>query len=478
MTVPSAQRGPHASTPAPSEKTSGKASVSNESPIDTDSSEVEEFKEGGYGWVVVASVLLVNAHTWGLNSSFAIFLAYYLRTGIIQGATPMTFAFVGGLSISMALLTSPLATVCIAKLGTRWTLRIGVVLQAASFVGASFSLQIWQLLLSQGVCFGIGLGFCFTSTVGIVSQWFTKRRSFANALSTSGSGFGGLIYALATNAMIQNLGLEWAFRIIAILSFVVNGAVSLIIRDRNKAVGAIHVAFHFPLLKKPEFWLYMSWGFFSMIGYVITVFSLTDYAQSVGFAPSRGSIVAAVFNLSQGVGRPLIGLSSDKYGRLNIAGLGTLAAGLSCFFIWIFAGKTYAGLIVYALFGVFSGVIWPCVAPVGAEVVGLQLLPSALSIYWLGMVLPATFAEVIALVLKNPGVNGYIHVQIFTGVMYLAAFASIWLLRSWKLRQIDTLSLDDEKEEESGLRGQHIAPAQIPAAALSYFRAMITVKRI
>lgn len=166
----------------------------------------------------------------------------------------------------------------------------------ASFVGASFALQIWQLLLSQGVCFGIGLGFCFTATVGVVPQWFTKRRSFANAVSTSGSGFGGLIYALATNAMIQNLGLEWAFRIIAIISFVVNGAVSLILRDRNKAVGAIHVAFHFPLLKKPEFWLYMSWGFFSMIGYVITVFSLTDYAQSVGFAASKGSIVAAVFN--------------------------------------------------------------------------------------------------------------------------------------------------------------------------------------
>jgi len=50
MTVPSAQPGFHTSTPAPSEKTSDKASVNNESPIDTDSSEVEEFKEGGYGW--------------------------------------------------------------------------------------------------------------------------------------------------------------------------------------------------------------------------------------------------------------------------------------------------------------------------------------------------------------------------------------------------------------------------------------------
>lgn len=33
---------------------------------------------------------------------------------------------------------------------------------------------------------------------------------------------------------------------------------------------------------------------------------------------------------------------------------------------------------MYALFGGFAGIIWPCVAPVGAEVVGLQLLPSGM----------------------------------------------------------------------------------------------------
>lgn len=51
--------------------------------------------------VVVFSVLLVNAHTWGLNSSYAVFLAYYLRSGTIEGASPLGFAFVGGLSISI-----------------------------------------------------------------------------------------------------------------------------------------------------------------------------------------------------------------------------------------------------------------------------------------------------------------------------------------------------------------------------------------
>ncbi|OIW34735.1 MFS general substrate transporter [Coniochaeta ligniaria NRRL 30616] len=416
---------------------------------ETESSEnaQPEFKEGGYGWVVVLSVLLVNAHTWGLNSSYAVFLAYYLHSNAFPGTSPMAFAFVGGLSISIALLVSPLATISIRKFGTRTTLRIGVVFECVSFIGASFTSQIWHLLLSQGICFGIGMGFAFTATVGVVPQWFDKRRSFANALSTSGSGFGGLIYSLATNAMISNLGLAWAFRILAIISFIVNGFCSLILKDRNKAIGAVHVAFHKDLLKQTEYWLYVSWGFFSMLGYTITVFSMVDYCQQVGFTAQQGSIVSAVFNLSQGIGRPLIGLVSDRVGRINIAGISALLACLSTFFLWIFAGKFYAGIIIYALFGMFNGSLWPTVAPVGAEVIGIQLLPAALSIYWLLLVLPATFAEVIGLELKLPGHNGYLHVQIFIGSVFFASWLSIWFLRSWKLGEMDKLGLTKEQRE-------------------------------
>lgn len=61
---------------------------------------------------------------------------------------------------------------------------------------------------------------------------------------------------------------------------------------------------------------------------------------------------------------------------MNIAGLGTLVASLAAFFLWIFAGKYYPGLIIYSLFGMFAGILWPTVAPVGAEVVGIQLLPA------------------------------------------------------------------------------------------------------
>ncbi|KAL1868733.1 hypothetical protein Daus18300_005867 [Diaporthe australafricana] len=450
----------------------------DDSAVDSESSDQEqpqppkEFKEGGYGWVVVLVVFLINFHTWGMNSAYAVFLAYYLTSNAFPGSSAISFAFVGGLSISIALLLAPLATVCIRRYGTRTCLQIGVVLETAAFIGASFTSQIWHLVLSQGIAFGAGMGFLFTGSVGLIPQWFHKKRSLANSIGTAGSGFGGLTYSLAAHAMIENLGLSWAFRILAILAFVVNGVCSFLARDRNKEVGAVHQAFHKELFKKVELYLYLAWGFFSILGYIIVVFSLASYASAVGFTANQGSIIAAIFNLSQGLGRPVIGLFSDKVGRINIAALGSLIAGLAAFFLWVFAAKSFAGAIVYSLFGAFAGCIWPCVAPVGVEVVGLQLLPSVMSVTWLVLVLPATFAEVIGLSLVQPGKDGYLHVQVYTGAMFVAAFAALWALRIWKIHVMETAKLTDVERKRDihnpGAVGAGTSPADHKSMSLAF----------
>lgn len=332
------------------------------------------------------------------------------------------------------------------RLGTRVTLLIGIFFETIAFIGASFTSKIWHLLLSQGVAFGTGMGFIFVASVGIVPQWFTKRRSFANAIGTAGSGFGGLTYSLATNAMIRNISLAWAFRILAIVSFAANMVSVVLVRDRNKLVGSVHVPFRLSLLRRVEYVLLVVWAFFSILGYIIIIFSLPDYAEAVGGTASQGSIVAAMFNLSQGLGRPLIGFLSDPVGRLNVMGLGTLIAGVGALFIWIFAGKYFAGLIIYSLLGAFAGLLWATVAPVTAEIVGVPLLPSALSVLWIILVAPSTCAEAIGLGLRTgTGKDSYLHVQLFAGFCYIGAFIAGWLLRAWKLHQ-----LEDAANEASG----------------------------
>lgn len=198
------------------------------------------------------------------------------------------------------------------------------------------------------------------------------------------------MYSLATNAMIDSLGVQWAFRILGILAFAVNVVCAILMKDRNKAIGASQMAFDYRLFKRPEYLLILAWGFFSMMGYITLLFSLPNYAVSIGLSAKQGSVIGALLNLGQGLGRPVVGIFSDSAGRINLAGACTFVGGLFCFVIWIFA-KSYGVLIFFAIaVGTVAGTFWTTIAPVGAEVVGLKELPAALSILWVFLVVPTT----------------------------------------------------------------------------------------
>ena len=330
--------------------------------------------------------------------------------------------------------------------GSRTTLLIGVFFETLALIGASFAKEIWQLFLSQGVCFGWGMGFLFVGSVGVPPQWFTTRRSLANATAAAGSGVGGLIYSLAADAMIQRISLGWAFRILGIIACAVNTTCALLMKDRNKQIGSSQLAFDHRMFKQTEYLLLLGWGFFSMLGYIVLLFSLPNYATSIGLTQQQGSVIGAVLNLGQGLGRPPVGYFSDTVGRINMAGLMTFLAGLFALVVWIPA-KSYGVLIFYALIGgSVAGVFWATIAPVTAEVMGLKRVPSALSIVWLWLVLPTTFSEPIALEIRNFDRN-YLGAQFFAGFMYIAAATCVWFLRAWKIGEIERMTA--EKDDQS-----------------------------
>lgn len=180
------------------------------------------------------------------------------------------------------------------------------------------------------------MGFLFVASVGVVPQWFKRRRSLANGIATSGSGFGGLVYSLAVGAMLPAIGLPWTFRVLGILCFIVNGICSILIRDRNSILGSSQLAFDSHMLRRKEYLLLAGFGWFSMLAYVVLIFSLANYARRiVGLGASEAALISALFNLGQGLGRPPIGYFSDTVGRINMAMLMTFLAGLFALAIWV-----------------------------------------------------------------------------------------------------------------------------------------------
>lgn len=97
----------------------------------------------------------------------------------------------------------------------------------------------------------------------------------------------------------------------------------------------------------------------------------------------------------------MCGLALDKGGRLNVAILATLIAGLSCLLVWIQA-HSFSTLAVFSVIqGSVGGTVWSAATPVAARAVGVVHVGSALAIFWLCIVLPVTFAQPIAIALVN-----------------------------------------------------------------------------
>ena len=70
----------------------------------------------------------------------------------------------------------------------------------------------WQVVLSQGICIGIGMGCLLIPSVGAPGMWFQKRRGLAIGLVTTGSAVAGIIFPIALDRLIGEVGFPWAVR--------------------------------------------------------------------------------------------------------------------------------------------------------------------------------------------------------------------------------------------------------------------------
>ena len=274
------------------------------------------------------------------------------------GASDIDFAFIGGLNFSNAMLLAPIVTIFARKCGTQIPMITGAMLMSAGFISASFAHEIWQLFLTQGVLVGFGVGCISTPSIAVLPQWFDKKRSLANGIGSAGSGIGGLIFSFGTQAMIDNISLAWSLRITGIVVGVMNLITALTMRNRNTVIKPPQRGLDTKLLRRYDVLLLLAWGFVSMFGYTTLLYSLSDFARSIGLSAKQASSITAFLNLGTALGRPMIGVISDRYGRLETAGIITFVCGTICFTIWL-PDRSYGVTIFFAIVvGAILGVFW------------------------------------------------------------------------------------------------------------------------
>ena len=166
------------------------------------------------------------------------------------------------------------------------------------------------------------------------------------------------MFSFAVRAILSNASLAWALRICGLVSAFMNILATCAIRSRNHIVQPRLHPFDVRLFQRYEVLLALAWGFVSMFGYVILLFSLSDFARSIGLGSGQAAAITALLNLGTAIGRPVVGVMSDKFGRIETAGSVTFLCFVSVFAIWVPA-TSYGATICFAIInGGILGVFW------------------------------------------------------------------------------------------------------------------------
>ncbi|ORY27880.1 major facilitator superfamily domain-containing protein [Naematelia encephala] len=406
--------------------------------------------DGGYGWVVAFCLMGVNSVTWGINTVYGVYTSYYIQHNYFSGGSTFRYAWVGGLSVAVALSCGPLANALSRKYGFRTPMMLGALCTVLGQCMAGICHSFATFMVCQGVVFGLGLGMTLVPGQPLLAHWFDRRLSFAQGVANCGSGLGALILCNTTRLALASLGVKWSLIINGLISLVVLVPCVTLLRDRHAAVGARSAPLQLGWMIHPGFVWVILWGCLVMLSYFIALYSLASFAtDGLRLSQTQGAALQSILAAGQMLGRPIWGLALDRGGRINMVSLAYLISGLSCLAIWLPA-RSFGVLVFFALVqGLVGGTIWSSATPMSARVVGVQDLSSALGIFWLVCVPPALVAQPIAILLMEyssnqlgrQGVDKYfISIGFCGGVSAAAGLALLgakrWLQGDWKIWKI------------------------------------------
>ena len=73
---------------------------------------------------------------------------------------------------------------------------LGLALLTIGLVAASFATAVWQLILTQGLLYGIGGALVYNPFLFYVDDWFVKRKGLAYGVFWAGTGVCGTVVPL------------------------------------------------------------------------------------------------------------------------------------------------------------------------------------------------------------------------------------------------------------------------------------------
>ncbi|KAG8807403.1 hypothetical protein FRC17_004480 [Serendipita sp. 399] len=366
---------------------------SDPKPESTDVSSNPTFPDGGLrAWDLFSLVLphvLREDYSFGIAVAWGAFQAYY-EQNTLKGYSSSSIAWIGSLQFSLIFMPVRIGSITGRLLDMGYhKLPLGlasIVLVLCAFLTAECS-QYWHFLLCQGIGIGFASGVIFPPTLGLMSQWFHKRRATAFGITACGTSLGGAVFPIMIRFLLPSVGFKWTVRILAfVMSFaLLLGFLTTATRLPPRPVKRI---FGLDVVKSKNVLFYAAASFFAFLGMYTILTFLVVSAVVKGIDRNLAFYFVSIMNVASIVGRIMAGILGDNFGPLNVMIPFTMGAALVTY-CWPYA-HSVAGFVLIAVFygvtfGAYVGLLPSPAASLGplhsiGERIGFQLTIMSIAI--------------------------------------------------------------------------------------------------
>jgi OFA family oxalate/formate antiporter-like MFS transporter len=283
---------------------------------------------------------------------------------------------------------------------------------------------------------GAGSAFVYVPALTVVQRWYMERRGLVSGFFNMAFGLAGAIMSPLFTASLSHAGYRMTCLAAGVVALAVGLAASVLIcppvpsllpatapgatAARNRSVGGA--------LKSRAFWLlWLTWVLSGAAGASMLVLA-TGFGLARGLDLARAVVLLTAFNLTNGGGRLISGLLSDRYGRTKTMAISFAAAAAAYLAMPHLEGLgLWAGLA--AVIGFAFGTLFAVSAPLAVDCFGMTHFGAIFGLVFTaygflsGPLGPWLSGHILDLTHGN-----YTFVFTYLGLMYLAAAGTILMI--------------------------------------------------
>ena len=344
-----------------------------------------------YGWwisSVAASMFAIQTAAWG-----ATFGAYMLQVQDEFGWSKLAISSAFSVSHLASGLIAPGQGWVIDRFGSRFVMRIGIVLLGGGFVMLSMVNNFW-LFYSIVLVLGLGMNLAGWVTLNTaVANWFIRKRSLALGLSSTGIGIGGLLAPLITWSLVAHGWRPTAFWT-GIAVMLISIPLSQLLRQRPQDMGLLpdgatarlegEVSRSLPkavstvdftvreAMRDRSFWLVsVGHGMALVSVFAVMVHLVPLLVETHDWSETSAQAMFALVAISSLVGQVSGGVLGDRFSKARISAVCMLGH-----FIALIMMAVAGGGLVIAFAAVLHGLSWgvrgPLMMAIRADFYGMR----------------------------------------------------------------------------------------------------------